>query len=292
MDIAPKCYKCRRTPYYSVFGKPACGYHAGKNKHKLLSDPNKAIMAKENEFKRWELLLRDTSARVMTRKIYMMKPYPFVDGSYLVLPKRSAPIRDKSILPYSQLSPMMLGPVEHNQPGLPPSQNLENFHQFNKVFDSEVIEGTITSDWYDRRIKGYNDVIPHRYKLGPTKREHNMRAGNCLFSIYVDPDGNELHYNYIGSRVFYCTWYERLASQTEQYKDLLDMVSNYKISITIAGYDARDADVITSDLAMEWYLDDTKPFGHEMVLATMIALRDTPELYPWRIVASMMPYEI
>ena len=36
-----------------------------------------------------------------------------------------------------------MGPIVHQQPDLPPSQNLENFHQGNKVFSTE----------YDTRTK-------------------------------------------------------------------------------------------------------------------------------------------
>lgn len=48
------------------------------------------------------------------------------------------------------------------------------------------------------------------------------------------------------------------------------------------GYDAHEIPEATVDAIEKAYLDPSVPFGHERVLFAMLALRDTPEEYPWR----------
>lgn len=202
------------------------------------------------------------------------------------------------------LSPMVLGPVFHSQPNIEPAENLENFHQFNKVFVSEIDEtsGAPKPIWYQRRKSGYADKVPHRHKLGATKAQHLKVAGTgsgqsanaCVYSIYVAPDGQERRFNYIESRVFYCSYYERLARQTEEFRKLVDAVYVHKQSIIIAGYDARNAedDEINQDKIAQWYEDPSWPFGHEMVLHAMLYHLNTPDELPWRKAAEKLGFNL
>ena len=54
------------------------------------------------------------------------------------------------------LSPKMVGPIVHNQQGLPVALTLEGFHQFNKVFIFELdAKGNLTPEFFERQKFGY-----------------------------------------------------------------------------------------------------------------------------------------
>jgi hypothetical protein len=67
-----------------------------------------------------------------------------------------------------------------------------------------------------------------------------------------------------------------LASKQSDFKKLQDLIKN-GTNIQICGYDGRS---IGHRSIEEEYLDPSKPFGHELVLATM--LTEKPENYPWK----------
>jgi hypothetical protein len=173
-----------------------------------------------------------------------------------------------------ELSPMRLGPVHHGQPDLPPSVNIENFHQGSKCYKEEMTpEGNPSALFYSNRLQFYNDPVPHRHKYVGTADKKNKNVPE--FFVWVDKDGSEKRLTYVESRQFYCTFYERLASQTESYRRL---AHDYKagFSLEICGYDA----VPISTGVDAAYMDSSVPFGHERVLAVM--LTEAPENYPWR----------
>ena len=224
----------------------------------------------------------------------MMKPIPVESGYFTVLPNRRANARGEVVWAMNELSPMILGPVLHGQPGLEPAENLENFHQFNKVFESEYDEATgkVYAVWHKRRDSGYADRTPHRHKLGATKAAHMKNAGikaggnvnKCLFSIFITPEGEERRFDYVASRIFYCTFYERLACKTSAMNKLVDALYVHHQGILIAGYDARnlDDDEITHETIQQWYHDPSWPFGHEMVLHAILYHWNDPDELPWR----------
>jgi hypothetical protein len=175
------------------------------------------------------------------------------------------------------LSPMALGPVEHGQPGLKPAKNIENFHQGSKCFREETIPGTDDPGplYYENRARFYEDSVPHRHKYKGTGKNKNIP----LYFIWVDRrDGKEYCLNYIESRQFYCTFYERLVREQAEYKQLEADVAD-GMNICICGYDGTPLDA--DETVEHAYLDDTKPFGHERVLYAMLTTPD-PEQLPWR----------
>jgi hypothetical protein len=300
-------------------GRPSCGVHSKSDSRRsqLPENPNKEQMMKDNLLHIYNTAIEAGvtnvsnlafRGKIICRKLGMMKPMPYVPGYFLVLPNvkaRSNPTNKQVMWAMSSLSPMVLGPVNHQQPNLPPSENIENFHQFNKVFQSEYnsISKELLPTWYQSRLKGYKDRVPHRHKLGNSKVEHMKKAGissggnanACLFSVYVDPYGKERRFSYTESRVFYCTFYERLASQTEAFKKLLGAIYENKQNIVIAGYDARivnEDDTIDADVVDQWYNDPSMPFGHEMVLFTMLMFWNEPENFPWRKASSSLDFQI
>lgn len=304
---------CKNRAYYesSTGGLYLCGVHSRRDvkRRSLPENPNKRQihLAQMQEYAKLACLEKERTApqrgNLSLRRLQMMKPLPILPGSFVVLPNAKANSHQCPGLVWAcpQLSPMRLGPVDHSQPGLPPAKNIENFHQFNKVFWSEldhsVKDSKVLPVWYDRRLGGYQDVVPHRHKLGSTKTDHIKNAGNteqlqqnaniCEFSIYVNPiNGEERRFSYVESRVFYCTFYEHLAKQTAEFQKLItEYLSG--ASLCIMGYDARTVtakvDEITEDTLMKWYLDDSEPFGHEMVLFAMLFCWPRVEALPWNV---------
>jgi hypothetical protein len=306
-----KVIGCRKKAYYTSSGKPACGIHSKVDAKRkgLPKNPDKAKNELLQLEQAYQLALSSADlnrerGKMSLRRLGMMKPVPMVDGFFTVLPNNKALPKGRVIWAMNELSPMQLGPVKHTQPGINPAMNIENFHQFNKVFQSEInpATGNPHEAWYTRRDKGYADSVPHRHKLGPTKEAHMKAAGiapggnanACAYSIYIAPDGTEYHFDYVSSRVFYCTYYDRLARQTESLHKLMKTVYIKKQNIVIAGYDARweDDEDITAEKIDAWYKDPTKPFGHEMVLHAILFHWYTPEELPWRKAAAELDFEI
>jgi hypothetical protein len=170
----------------------------------------------------------------------------------------------------ASLSPKSMGPIVHPQPGLIPAFNLENFWQFSKVFSDEVDEkGEPLPIFFQRQREGFLDRVPHRHKPNAT--------GNIpLYSVWKRPDGSLVKYKYIAARQFYCHYYERFALTDKNFLKLQDLLKQGH-NLQICGYDAYP---ITKSLE-EHYLDASRPFGHELVLYTLLTV-DKPEDYPWR----------
>lgn len=295
------CSSCKRKAYYRIDDKPFCGYHS-KKEERIALKPNPNIAKEKQKQIALYLELARTArtpgepGKLIVRRSKMFGSVPIEKGYYTILPNRKAGnegISTKTLINcIPSLSPMTLGPVKHKQEGLPDAKNLENFHQFNKCFSCEVDEnGQPLEIWFTRQISGYQDEEPHRHKLGKTKAEHMKIAGmtkgdnanHCLFSLFKRPDGKLKKYSYIQSRVFYCTFYERLARTQESFLKLVDMLYEKGCNLLIAGFDARivESDCSDDDI-QKWYEDDKMPFGHEMVLYTMLKLYKTPKEYPWR----------
>lgn len=171
----------------------------------------------------------------------------------------------------SSLSPMSLGPVDHGQPDVDPALNLENFHQYSKCFLEEVDENENPSIIFvDNRIRGFSNTIPHRHKF--TKKD------KPLYSIWTDRDGFSHKIDYITSRQFYCSFYERLARKQDDFSYLKDLLEN-GYNLAIQGYDAYEIGSTPEEIE-QTYLDPRRPFGHERCLKTMLVLNE--ESYPWR----------
>eukprot|EP01116_Phalansterium_solitarium_P003567 TRINITY_DN14388_c0_g1_i1.p1 TRINITY_DN14388_c0_g1~~TRINITY_DN14388_c0_g1_i1.p1 ORF type:complete len:305 (-),score=61.42 TRINITY_DN14388_c0_g1_i1:264-1178(-) len=206
---------------------------------------------------------------VRLHRLAMMKSVPFVDGYLKVFPNFKHQSRTDGF-GCKSLSPMSLGPVEHGQPGLPASKNLENFHQGSKCFPNEADAAKNPSDVFkSSRLASYNDPIPHRHKTAGGK------ANKPLFFVWCDRDGTEHKLGYVKSRQFYCTFYERLAA-TQDFVHLRELLAA-GTNLQICGYDA----VPINGTVEEAYLDPSAPFGHERVLYAM--LTEPEAKWPWRL---------
>jgi hypothetical protein len=284
--------KCTNRAYYRENFKYLCGQHSDKTKRVTLPK-NKARAENRNKeieqhTEEVESIAKDNLSKgiigkVKCYKMQMMKRVPLIYGYLNVFPNNKHDNR-KDGFGCGNLSPMRLGPVIHKQPNLPKAKNIENYHQFSKCWPNEVNKNNDpTEEWRKRRLEGYNDPIPHRHKFD-AKEMKKLRAdvngenrNAPLFSVFLDTKGDERKFTYVQCRYFYCKAYEILAKRTGEYKKLLQMITSGK-NIMICGYDAYD---VTKDL-YEHYIDPTNPFGHELVLYSLLTITPSGESeYPW-----------
>lgn len=316
--------KCANGGYFEYQGKIYCGVHSSKltDKKKLLKNPNKDLV--ENEL----IALRNIQIKeqaqlnfeygkkgnVIVSKVLMMKKPILVDG-YLAVFSNYKDQNKKEGYGASSLSPKSLGPIPYFSDILPTSYNLENFHQFSKIFTVDLIdspEKTIAlkkieeleqkykqnklkkdKDFYEKIIellkdvkinmdtikKGFLDKEPHRHK-------YTITNGNIpYFSVFYDIHGKEHRFTYLKCRYFYCKWYEILVKDKNN-KDFLYLKDQMQkgVNLQIIGYDGYDVD---NKSIYNCYLDTTKPFGHELVLYTL--LTEKPENYPWDKYSKLNP---
>lgn len=283
--------KCVKNAYYQQNSKFYCGQHSKKGKRKeLKKDPDEKekkekmlqdhqqyleIMAKENYSK-------NAKGSIIGHKMKMMKSVPLKPGFLNVFPNRKHENR-KDGFGCSNLSPMMLGPVNHNEPGVPVALNIENFHQFSKVFKCELADdGSILQTFFEYRDKAYKDKIAHRHKFSRALlKTMNSNVNIPEYSVHVKSDKKLQKISYLESRWFYCVWYEHLAKKTEQFKKLLNIYEN-GTNLCVCGYDSYDPEGLDSDSLYQHYLDTSRPFGHELVLISLLVLNDRVDQYPWK----------
>lgn len=139
-------------------------------------------------------------------------------------------------------------------------------------------EGNPSQLYVKNRLRFYQDPVPHRHKY--KGRDASGNKNIPLYFLWVDRDGSEHRLSYIESRQFYCTFYERLASQEPDLARLLELMKE-GTNLQICGYDAQP--LPPGQTVEEAYLDPSTPFGHERVLYTMLLYHDHPEQFPWRI---------
>lgn len=273
-----KCQKCNRNlAYWLSQTLYLCGVCSKKDEQRvqLTKNNNQRQLIRKNELlahqKTIEIAINTNKyngkpGTVICTKMRMMKNPELKSGFTNIFPNFRHGGRTDGF-GFPSLSPMSIGPIKHNQPGLPDSKNLENFHQFNKVFPDEIDEkGQVMQLFFDRQLEAYNDSVPHRHK--PNSRKKNVP----VFSLWKDKKGKFVRLSYIESRQLYCHYYAESALQNPDFKTLQNMLAN-GYNLNICGYDAYDIDKPLE----ECYLDPTRPFGHECVLYCLLKNE-----YPWR----------
>ncbi len=279
---------CTNRAYLKSDDKYTCDVHSkhAKDVISLPIDPNK--LKKYNN----ELIDRKaeidkiannnksngTSGIVIVSKLYMMKNPEYVSGYLNVFPNYK---HQNRIDGYGcmKLSPKSLGPVVHNMPNLPEANTIENYHQFSKFWEFELDEnGNILDQYKLDRINAYTSLLPMRHKHDKkTLLKYNKNVNIPKFSMYYDKYGNEHRYNYLQCRYFYCHFYEILARKEPDFITLKKMIED-GYNLNICGYDGYN---VNKNL-MEHYTDISRPFGHELVLYTMLTVNN-PDNYPWNI---------
>jgi hypothetical protein len=271
---------CRNKAYFSDGQtRYLCGQHAKKYPlvQKLTINPRKeehkqAQLVEEKkviEQSSHENRQHGRLGKVICTKMYMMRAPPTIPGFLKVFPNFKHQHRTDGF-GCASLSPKKMGPIEHPQPSLPTALNLENLHQGNKVFPTEAdAKHDPLPSFFVTQRNMYLDPKPHRHKPAA--------QGNVpLYSLWQLPDHTWKRLSYIESRQIYCNYYERTALTDPNFQRL-QQYRRQGYNLQICGYDAYD---VTQPLETH-YLDASRPFGHELVLYSLLVL-DNPQQYPWR----------
>jgi len=273
--------QCPNKAYYMKDDNYFCGVHAKSPRIELQKDPNTAVkkIAGEGARKKLadEVATQNKKARVrgsvIVTKIYMMKVVEYVPGYISVFPNYRHGNRSDGI-GCATLSPMSMCNIDTAQPGLPLASSLENAHQAAKVFPSEVGKnGEPLPIFFKTQLQMYKDTKPQRHKYA-SKDSAGKRIAP-LYSVWRNANGVLKKFTYVESRQFYCNWYERCAQVLPEYKKLMDLLDQ-GYNLQICGYDGYEV----TDVAHH-YLDPSRPFGHELVLYTMLVVPEAN--WPWRI---------
>jgi hypothetical protein len=269
---------CRNKAYWLSNSLYLCGVHskADQERTELPKNPNaKADRAKvmTERQKLVEEVAKKNRAKgikgdLICVKIGMMKEVEHHDGYLKVFPNFKHQNREDGYGCMS-LSPKAMGPIDHGQPGLPIAKNLENMWQGSKCFPHETgKDGNPNKEFYTTRLTMYNDPEPHRHKkfLDGSHAKGNIPN----YTVW-----NNHHYQYGEARQIYCHFYEKIALKLNDFLKLKQWLEQ-GYNLQICGYDGYH---VTKSLD-EHYKDTTRPFGHEMVLYTLLTL-DKKD-YPWR----------
>jgi len=202
--------------------------------------------------------------------MYIRKTPILEPGYVYIFPNYRHADRDDGLgLP--SLSPMSIGPINHGQPGLPPALSLENFHQGNKVMEDEIdAQGKILSAFYTAQLSMYTDKVPHRHRPKTQDKKTVCSAWRTDEGVHT--------LSYVESRQFYCHFYEAAVKEHPDFQRLKELLTA-GYNLMICGYDGYMPEKSLED----HYLDPSKPFGHELVLYSMIKGET-----PWRKYCSLI----
>lgn len=255
---------CTNKAYFRTpGGKHLCGTHVrSESRFTELPRPppewkaqERARQEEEVEKARMANVAMGRPGELRLSRMYMMKQPTHTPGFRNVYPNYKDQNRGDGF-GCASLSPKSLGPVHHDQPGLPDACNLENFHQGTKCFSQEAdADGNPTHVYYANRHAFYRDPVPHRHKFRSTDAQN---PNIPLYFVWVDQDGQEHRLSYVESRQFYCHFYEQMVRGLADYKIICQMLAD-GYNLQICGYDARWP--LEHDSFEEVYLNPARPFG-------------------------------
>jgi len=300
-----KKIRCSNKAYFSYTNAAnttilLCGQHSKsiKNRVKLPENPNKSTLVDAaNELRNAEIEIAknvnfeaNRRGTVICTKMKMMKGIEYKLGFMSVFPNYKHQGR-KDGFGCASLSPKSMGPIVHNQPGLPVALNLENFHQGNKVYPDELKEdGNPNDDFYIIQKMMYENKEPHRHKInkdGVEIRKPNAPAYSIFRRKTISEAIEEVHLSYFESRQLYCNYYERFALVDVNFLKLKRLLAD-GYNLQIQGYDAYDVplpllvtEVSKAATLKKCYEDISRPFGHELALLSLLVLEEAE--YPWRL---------
>lgn len=306
---------CGKRAYYAVGRSVYCGVHSkkeGRERRPLPKDPDGRAKRQRKLDEHMASLHLVTlnggttrRGRVVCYRMLMLRVVPLQPPWMNIMPNNRAADRTDGVgMP--SLSPMRLGPVQHRQPGLPPSRNIENYHQANKVWPCELAREVTTppppprvtsihdmpepsAEWAIRQREMYEDEEPHRHKFPLDRRKKKKKPDSGAlpsvnqnapcYSIHFTLDGESRRFTYVQSRYFYCCAYERLAPATEDFKRLLNYLEQ-GVDLRLCGYDAFDMGISSdADTIYAHYCNEAQSFGHERALYALLVL--AREELPW-----------
>lgn len=255
---------CKSKSYFRVGDTLRCGTHSRNcDRIELRKNPDAKKLKEEKDSLRFSraLLASKSGGRrgqIVCSKLGMRKEVPHKDGYLSVFPNYKHGNR-KDGYGCPALSPMSLGPIKHEQEGVPVFSNLENFWQFSKKYKNQSFK-----EFEVLRVVMSN-AEPLRHNRKGEKPEGWVWDGELL--------------DYLEARPYYCCFYEQLSRRTKEFTELKEYL-NKGWNLNIIGYDGREVDGNSKEDFKRCYLDSTRPFGHELCLTAMLVL-DKDDL-PWR----------
>lgn len=267
---------CQNKAYVLKDDRPYCNIHGKggdplpKNPHRK-EDEKKRREAEKAEIKTAQLENQEMKrmGHVIVTKLPMMKKAEDHVGYLKVFPNFKHQ-NNPDGFGCRSLSPKAMGPIIHPQPNLPIALNLENLHQFSKCFPDDVDEKGNPSDiFFEMQRAAFLDPKPHRHKP-------NATGNKPLYSVWRHKDGTLEKLSYVQSRQIYCHYYEQFACHNPDFRKLQEWRAA-GMNLQICGYDGYP---VTESLETH-YLDGSRPFGHEMVLYSMLVI-ENPQDYPWK----------
>lgn len=265
--------ECTNGAYYQVGTKYLCGVHS-KNKDRIELPKNKERITEiKDDLYKLHLKTVDSDAKrnqikgvkgtVMLTKLLMKKDPKLIPGFMNIFPNFKDQNR-KYGFGCKSLSPKYMGPIKHPQHGLPVSKNLENFWQGSKCFPCELDEkGNPSDQFYKTRLEMFTSSKPMRHKTVAKDQDGNKNIPE--YSVWTCNDGSELHLKYFEARQIYCHYYTLFALESPDFIKLKKMI-NDGVNINICGYDAYQPEMSLEDC----YKDTSRPFGHELVLYSLL----------------------
>jgi hypothetical protein len=275
--------ECKNLAYFKSDDKLLCGVHSrlDKNRIQLGKNPNSKQLKIDEKKSLLKLAKKWDGGKCITlTKLKMMKQVDREPGSYGIYPnfKHGGKSIDEIGLP--SLSPKYGWQPKHKMKmfvdgelvKVPQAFNIENFHQGSKVF--------MEKGCYKRRDEMFRDETPWRHQFD---KYPELKAGPNknipLYSIFSDSKGNEKKFSYLECRYFYCAQYEDMCNQNPDFQKLKEMYDG-GAWLQIIGYDAYQPAGLDKESLWDAYNDISKPFGHELVLTTLITIKH-PKNYPW-----------
>ncbi len=178
---------------------------------------------------------------------------------------------------YQDLSPMVLGPVHDENKDLY-AENIEDGWQCSKVWPSHIgVHDKDGDKWlpnweeWSKRGRFSKEARRHRRPKQDAKVKVHSNPNIPLFSYYMK---KRLTYKKARERM-YMSWYKTLVVKTDAYKDLKARL-DAGINLLLVEYDGLDRTnpLENKDLDEKMLInlldDDTKPFGHGLVLASVL----------------------
>ena len=171
---------------------------------------------------------------------------------------------------YQDLSPMKLGPVYVD--GKLFAKNIEDGWQCSKVWPFHIEQGPYWLKYWEKWSElGRMSNQARRHRNPNRGKTRHINKNVPLYSLFK---GEKLGYKEARKKM-YIPWYEELVVKTDAYKDLLNRHLS-GIDLVLLEFDGLDRNNprqnvdLTEDKLKELIEDDSRPFGHGLVLAAML----------------------
>lgn len=202
---------------------------------------------------------------------------PEVYGTYRVHVGKGHGLYGNELSPFNLLVPAMLG--IHDMGGSVP---FELWWQAAKV-----AAGERSDEWMARRLSIYQTGIP--------KRRYLLKDTTIAGSAYPGDNIGEFDFcDYPRSRYYYCKAYTLTVWSTVAFQTLLATVRAHR-NLFIVGPDGYNMNNVANweERLSCAYASLDRPFGHELVLFTLLACAGAglgPSAYPWEKLTPTRPY--